>query len=206
LYDVMVELRRNGEVVATTTRKIGLRDLRPQRNSLYLDAKRWVLRGVHADQVSEPPLAWWEASAVRVISSIDVSWLDQASRDGVMSVVRLDNRTDWDEHTLRDIAQFASAAMVVLPNPAPLPGDIRLFVPNLLLAQRVSQEHPLAPWPHVAWMDVDSGDFAADVRTLELPIIAVRRGQFSSLADARTACDTLQADLAPLGQLAGYVV
>ena len=41
---------------------------------------------------------------------------------------------------------------------------------------------------------------------VDLPIVAVRRGRFASLAEARAGCDQLQADLAPLGQFAGYVV
>ena len=56
-------------------------------------------------------------------------------------------------------------------------------------------------------MNVGSVDeFAEHSRDITLPIIAVRRYHGSSLAEARAAIDTLQADLAPIGQFAGYVV
>ena len=48
--------------------------------------------------------------------------------------------------------------------------------------------------------------FAEQVTNLYRPIIAERRYRGTSLLEARAAIDTLQADLAPIGQFAGYVV
>jgi len=207
MYLATVELLRQGEVRETIKREIGLRDLRPQKNNLFLDAKRWVLRGVHGDGFANSPHDWRQASAVRITGSIDESWLIEAAGEGAMVVIRLDDPAQVDVHLLRRIARFTSAAMVVLPNPANLPDDVRLFAPNLLLAQQASAASPPAAWAHAAWVEMDSVEgFAGDAAGLSLPIIAVRRGRFDSLTVARAACDQLQADLAPLGQYAGYVV
>jgi hypothetical protein len=207
LYEVMIELRKNDQVVEVEKRWLGLRDLRPQRRSLFLDSKRWVLRGVHADSWAAEPLAWWEAGAVRIMSSLDREWLVGASRGGAMTAIQFDVHSEFDIHGLRRIAQQASAAVVLLPNPVALPDDVRLFAPNLVLAQQATAELQPATWAHAAW--VDAGDlttFQTAAESIDIPIIAVRRGHFDSLAEARAAIDALQADLAPMGQFAGYVV
>ena len=206
LYEVTVELLRDGDVAATERRQLALRNLKPQRNSLFLDGKRWVLRAIHADAPPET-LPWWEAGAARVTTMIDDAWLNSASRDGVLTVIQLEDHEELDVHLLRQISRYASAALVVVPSPVNLPDDVRLFAPNLLLAQQASPTQPLARWPHAAWVEADDlSSFTNVVGSLELPIIAVRRGSFASLAEARAAIDMLQADLAPIGQFAGYVV
>jgi hypothetical protein len=207
LYDVTVELRLNGEVQEAMTRKLGLRDLRPQTHHLFLDAKRFVLRGVHGDSFPTDPATWSEAVAVRVTRTVDEAWLAAASAHGVMTVIRLDETPDVDLQLLRRIATFASAAMVVLPSPVNLPDEVRLAVPNLLLAQHCNGDQPLASWAHAAWIEANSPDeFSRIVRDVALPVVVARPETFSSIGEARDACDRLQADLAPVGQFAGYVV
>src|SRR5689334_19006876 len=46
IYDVVVELRRGSETIATERREIGLRALGVRGRCFYLDGKKWVLRGV----------------------------------------------------------------------------------------------------------------------------------------------------------------
>lgn len=207
LYALTAVLERAGRPAETIRREFGIRDLRPQRTSLFFNAKRWVLRGTHDDTLTDRPADWREASAVRVADSLDEPWLTEAASEGAMAVLRLDAQPSVDVQLMRRLARFTALAIVVLPNPVDLPTDIRLAAPNLLLAQVVDARRPPAAWAHVAWIDILVGEPPAlEAHSFGLPVIAARRGRFDCLAAARAACDALQADLAPLGQFAGYVV
>lgn len=205
LYDVTMELRRNNDVVEVEKRRIGIRDLRPQRQNLLLDAKRCVLRGTwHTD---EEPLNWWNEATTRVMDRFEMPWLEQASKDGVLTIIDAEAYAKIDFSYLRQVAKYASAAMVIVPNPCPLPEDVRLVAPNLLFAQRWNADKPLAAWAHVCWaaaQQIVSGEL--QVASIALPLIAERKSTHATLAEARAACDTLQAELAPFGQFAGYMV
>jgi hypothetical protein len=207
LYDVTVELRREGQTVATTQRKLGLRDLRPQKQGLYLDGKRFVVRGVHGDGLTADIAAWWEEAAVRITQHYDPAALHQASAAGVMTVLRLDAGAAVDVRLLRQVAQHAAVAVAVLPGEAQLPENVRSLVPNLLLAQRLSGTEPVAAWTQVVWLEnARLPEGLTGFQAPSLPVFAVRPERFDSLARARAACDVLQADLAPYGQFAGYIV
>jgi hypothetical protein len=216
LYDVAIELLRDGMPHSKLTRRIGLRDLRPQRSDLLLDAKRIVLRGMECDH-DQSPAAWRDASAVRVLNRIDDPWLEQADSQGVFTIVRLDELDVIDAPLLRQVARHACVALVVLSATSRLPENVRLVAPNLLLAQRLADKEPIAkepvakepvaPWAHVAWIEAnDRLRFARLARGVSLPIVAVKTGSFPSLSEARQACDSLQAELASAGQFAGYIV
>ena len=84
------------------------------------------------------------------------------------------------------------------------------IAPNLLLAQRIGPGDTPAiyEWAELAVITAESLDhFASVSNTLAVPILAERRLAVPQpIASARAECDTLQRDLAPLGQFAGYIV
>lgn len=49
-YQVQVELRRGKAVIDTVERELAIRNFGPRGKSLFLEGKRWVLRGVHVEQ------------------------------------------------------------------------------------------------------------------------------------------------------------
>ena len=101
----------------------------------------------------------------------------------------------------------------VLLKPLPYPHPDQLVglwhtAPGVNITDLNSAPLSIQPWAQLLVRDADNPQqFATDVKESELPILARRRlSQSSPLIQARVACDQLQADLAPLGDFAGYLV
>ena len=92
---------------------------------------------------------------------------------------------------------------------ADLPADIHDAAPNLLLAQHILAGEPpdLKPWAQLALAELSNpAQFVRTAAQCRSPLIACRNGQPDSLPAGRLACDILQRDLAPYGDVAGYIV
>src|SRR6185503_6095473 len=64
IYDVTVNLLRGTELIASARREIGLRSLGVRGRNLFLNGKRWVLRGVSANTTTaSSPSEWHEVQA-----------------------------------------------------------------------------------------------------------------------------------------------
>ena len=211
IYEAHISLLRGQEVIATAQRQIGLRWLGCREGSFVWQGKRWVLRGVSAGSSEEnAPRQWQEAAACLVTREPADEQLAEASRDGALTVV------DWSAHEnvtgaqLRHIAGFPAVAVVVLAEGSLADESALRAVPNLILAQSLvpGHHHAVMPWAKVFWACAQNPQALAQfAATADLPIVAVRTLQSPvPLGDARSACDNLQRDLAPLGQFAGYVV
>lgn len=188
----------------------GIRRFGVLGKTFYLDGKCWVIRGVFDEERTAQMTDWRAAGAVRVVSSISAlpgqqEILREATLSGVVVVVRLGEKTN--SFPLKTIADYACSPLVVLPQDARMTRRHRNDTPNLLFAQRLEDRAMPDDWADAVWLEfTEIQDFARRIDGIDLPIIAVRRGHFASLNAARAAIDTLQADLAPIGQFAGYVV
>jgi hypothetical protein len=214
IYDVTVNVLRGTEIIATERREIGLRNLGVRGRYFAVDAKRWVLRGIHAaSAASKDPADWHAALGVLVLPSAHPrrdQWLAEASRGGTIAAVVVEARAAEFASLLRQLARFPAVSLVAARGS--LPPDFRLtdHAPNLLLAQVFGRGDPLtiAPWAQVAWAQaVDPLLLARVAELAEVPVVADRPLPSPLPIDtARAACDVLQRDLAPSGQFAGYVV
>ncbi len=206
LYQASVQLRSGGDVLATTDRLFGFRALGAVDRKLFYHGKRWVLRGVRRNELSSVPLTGWHASdVVMVVRRPDDTLCAQASRIGVLVVAELDAH-DLDE--IRRLARWPAVAMVVLPTDTTV--DLDGLAHNLLLAAKIDPHQAWAtpPWAQIALCEVTAGDKRIpEITDSPLPTIVsqVADRPFSSIAEARAACDHLQRDLAP-HDLAGYIV
>ena len=207
LYEFWIE-DPLGQVPPLHRSAFGIRQFGPRGSSLLLDARLWVPRGIHGDQATESLEVWREQAAVRVTQRFDAALFAEASRTGVMIVYEATSGSvDEISSLLVELADFAAVAMVLFPSGIHLPDAVRKVAPNVVLAQRVDRREELSSWAQVAWASAANPDQLAQLATeLSLPIIVERRYLGDSLAAARAACDELQAELAPLGQFAGYVV
>jgi len=198
---------REGQFDSFAVARVGLRHFGVKGKNLFWDSKRFVVRGVVEESIANEALATWRDLGAAIVSKHRRgSLLTDASEFGVLCIVLLE-KEQANEVVLRSIAQHASAAIAVLPANAALSENVQVFCPNLVLAQRVEETSRLAPWAQIAWVGAkDTAWFAQQAAGLSLPIIAVRHYHGDSLAEARAAIDQLQADLAPIGQFAGYVV
>jgi hypothetical protein len=214
LYHVHVELLQRGEVLETADRLIGIRSFGPRGRSLFLDGKRWVLRGVHRDRAPSADLEDWHAeSAAMIADAPDDELCRQASHRGVLLIARIAGSQDDVALQLRRLARWPAVAVAVVASNIPATANLRNAAPNIELAQPFScgAKVELAPWASLAVCEVDDIDqFAYQTGHASLgsfPIMAVRRlAGVHPLAAARAACDRLQRDLARIGDFAGYVV
>ena len=87
--------------------------------------------------------------------------------------------------------------------------ELRLAARNTLLAQRFARadaaKQPV-PWAHLLWWEIDASEAPTALPPHDIPIIVYRPDSKNATIDeSRRACDRLQADVASLGDLSGYV-
>lgn len=210
IYDVTVNLLRGAEIVATERREIGLRSLGVRGRNLFLEGKRWVLRGVHDRSATATlPRAWHEVSAVYVTKTATHDNLAEGSQFGAMSMVDFDGELAVDDQ-LRSLARQPGVAIAIIRGNPPVDFKRADAAPNLLLAQPIGRHDLLVrkPWAHLMLAETVEPMLLRQVAALgEIPILVSRPLAAPLPIDqARAACDTLQRDLAPLGQFAGYIV
>lgn len=206
LYDVHVEVRQGGNVVGTITRQIGIRQLGARGRFFYQNGKRWTLRAAHA----EPPfdlLAWHDAPLALHTSSASDEVCDEASRGGVMLLVDVTDERALEQVVLR-LARHASVAMLVLAETASAEDVQHLgqLAPNVLFASRVASGDA-AQLSTSRDALIISAENLLSYAPLGIPVIVERRANTTlPPVERRRACDHLQADVASLGDFAGYLV
>jgi hypothetical protein len=209
LYDVTIELRRDGAVIETATRTIGVRPLAVAGRHLVYGGKTWVLRAIRCDAPAEAilqPCREHAAALLAPAASLDEKLLTQASEEGVLVIAEISAGSA--EAELARLSRNAAVAIGVLP---PGWGAIESAAPgNILLAHHLvqGQSEPPPDDARLVMGEVkDSAGFAAWVQSLNRPAIAFRPlVKWSDVAAARAECDRLQRDLAAYGQFAGYIV
>jgi hypothetical protein len=202
-------------VPAVQSRLCGIRRLGVHGTSIYLDAKRIVVRGIHIDtpRIEDLKAAREAASALYLEEPSD-AFLQEASEEGALLAVGLGERMPQDKliAELVRLGRWPAVALVVLDSDVPVGKELRLAVRNTLLAQRVAGAQVLpvgfCPWAHLLWWHVDIPVTAVTALPRhDLPIIVYRpRTKTATIFELRRACDRLQADVALLGDFAGYFV
>jgi hypothetical protein len=190
--------------------EFGIRRFAARDKHFYLDGRRWVARGIcetSPEQASEPITSFREQAAVCITTAKHApERLRSAAHEGVVVFV---DATGIPRETLpaelQRWAKYPSLFLVLLDKAPPIE-KLKSSLPNLLFAQRLFPNQPPEPWADVAWFELQESFPPTSLTYLPIPTIIKRSGRWSSLAEARAACDQLQADLAPLGQFAGYVV
>ncbi len=189
-----------------TERTLGLRRLGVRNRHLHFDGKRFVLRAVRTRQFEIASQFARETWTALVVENPADELCEFASRQGVLLFADLTIAADVSDlgTELRRLARWPAVAIALLRGTANLPPEIRARIPNLLLAQSVSENDPIAPWAQLAFVEsTDLSKFAQ----LTIPIIAVRQlSEPISIEQSRAACDALQSELASHGDFAGYVV
>ncbi len=211
-------------------RLIGIRRLGVIGRSLYLDAKRWVARGVcrdHADISDLPAARECFGRSPRSIARRRLLPRSQPPRRTAVRGPKLQTRPQLLPE-IRRLGQWPAVFAIILDPSLPIGPDHRAAARNTLFAvtwPRFSETRNArstgsvpaslgeaclrAPdWAQLAICPVESTEtFAEAVRDCPIPILAIRQSAANlSLPEARAACDRLQFDLAPLGDFAGFLV
>ena len=213
LYDLEATVSYSNGKQEEFSSSIGIKRWECGLQSFRLECKRYVLRGCLMENIStESVLAAREAETTLIVECADDSFLASAAEIGIGIGLDLQNeqgslseviaRVDWSPAVL--FAIVSQNQFDQLPNDA------------------WPENFPLVPClPHDFTLDqhleYQREAYCFDLGTkrqplewtsmLSRPIIAIRRGvDFSNLQEARSACDRLQAELAPEFDLAGYFV
>ncbi|MDX1946552.1 MAG: hypothetical protein SFU86_14215 [Pirellulaceae bacterium] len=210
IYDVIVNVLRGTEIIATARREVGLRPLGTRGRDLLYAGKRVVLRGVSTTSTSAKlPRDWHETSAVYVAGDPSDEALAEASQWGALAVVHLPASGDEAVARLRKLAEFPAAAIAIPLGDMPADFQKSAVCPNLLLGQFLGpdQAFHVEPWADLLVISADSPDHLQTAAALDKPVIVARYlEQPLDISAARAACDELQRDLAPISQFAGYIV
>ena len=214
LYRVRVELRRGADVLAAADRMFGIRRLGVKGRNLFLEGKRFVIRGVGADSTSEHDLvAWRAADAAMIIRQPSDDVCRQASEQGVLLLAEIRPDIPDPLAELRRLSRWPAVGVAILDSSTCMvaSSDLRAAARNLLLAQRtgsaVISAEPLCDWAQLIVAETTPDPLALNARLSHIPIIVrCALAKPVSLPSARAACDLLQRDLAPVGDFAGYVV
>ncbi len=226
-YEVEIELMRGGECVVRDLRRLGIRRFGPRGKSLYLNTRRYVLRGIHAmavdstaangsgtdDELASDLEGWRRSGAAIVIDNPSDALCDAASRQGVLIVARIDAKRA--EAQLRRLSRWASVAIVVIDGviDAQVKSEGTIWhaaAPNVVLAQSLApgRQIPPTPWAQLALCEFHGvGGIGEPLGDPSLPIVACRSlAGRHTLQAARAACDSLQRVLSAAGLFAGYIV
>lgn len=207
LYEVSVELHRDGAESLVVRRQLGFKAIRVGERYLLREGKPWVPRGVVVKWVSEADyLAARSEQLFVVLPTITEATLDWASRQGAYVAATFSGTSDQIASQLRQFNAWPAALVAIIDCSAGV--DYREVTPNLLLAQVVNDECRLQPWSQALWAADTIG--AAHLRKclgFGKPVFVFRHDERQpSLLEVRKSCDALQRDLAPIGQFAGYFV
>ena len=198
---------------AVVRRPFGIRRLGVHRTSIYLDAKRFVFRGVHLDAPKIEDLkAAREATSALYLEKPSDAFLQEASEEGVFLAVHFGKKTSQDKliAELARIAKWPAMAIAVLNHDVLAGKELRLAARTMLLAQRITgadaSATSLSSWAHLLWCVAGREEAAIISPPRILPVIVCRpAAEAATIAERRRNCDHLQADLVPLGDFAGYL-
>lgn len=211
--------KSGGAATVANDRPFGIRRLGVDGTSIYLDTRRFVFRGVRRDTAEVNDLKEARSTAaVLYVSNPGDDFLREASEEGVLLAVDLTSERGDSlprsvgggdiADALSRLARFPAAAIVILNADVPFAKKLRLAARNTLLAQRATSVLPpsLAAWAHVAWWEIDDPHEHRSSPP-NVPIVVYREArETTTIGEGRRACDRLQAELADLGDFAGYFV
>ena len=211
LYQVNLQLKLGAETLAETSHPFGIRPLGVRGTSFVYAGKRWVLRGGLNVKSDLDFSRWHEAEAAMLVDSPKDAWCAEADRVGVMLAARLDLHTANASIAVRQLIHHASVGMLVcnLNQLANLSHTLPAKTNCILIQELItSPSAPVHPRAQALLVEASSPTALANTReTSTLPIIAYRSDRsIGEPAQIRAACDRLQADLAPYGDFAGYLV
>lgn len=234
LYRLTARLVADGQAVAATSRRIGLRRSGVRGRSLWLEGRRWVPRGIACDPQSCDLAMMRDASSAAVVADPPESLLASADEAGVaiIAVPEARDGRSFDAADLVDrIAAWAmhpSVVITALPHSftdahvTAVAANARRIKGTMLLACVVPGASPppdeIPAGIDCACVAIDEGGLPHDAwrdAAPAVPLIAWRRGGAGEQA-GRSDCDRLQAALAAWGladgrthqpwDWAGYVV
>jgi hypothetical protein len=211
----LYEVRRTDFQADGETHCFGLRQLIAHGRNLRLGGERIVLRGAACQGLDADTASRAHAAECSVaLSATDEFEFSEASRLGAL--VLLDaTRFDGDLATLLERISWQPGVAVVTLSRERL--ELARELPGRAAGVLLAQQFDSLAWGDansmasgvavIVAMLADGERPPAWMATCGRPVVATRRGTaYADFEEARAACDSLQAELAPEFDLAGYFV
>ncbi|HTN76019.1 MAG TPA: hypothetical protein VL096_12260 [Pirellulaceae bacterium] len=211
LYSAHIELRSVDATLSATERVIGLKAWGARGRFFYDQGKRVVIRGHMRSSDDGSELLQWHDTPLDMLAINPCDALcDEASRIGVRIIACLDEQQHQVAVELRRLARHAAVTIVAMRGSLTIDKQLQQLAPNLLLARWLAIDDAPTSNDQAEAIIAEVGEpstFADKFKHVTCPVVACRTlGSTIDLVAARAAADQLQADLAPHGDFAGYVV
>ena len=212
LYKLGVEVAEDGVTILSINSSIGFRFLGTDGPHLRFDNRRWVLRGTSAAMIGGDIPSWREARLAVLVDAPSNQYCEHAAREGLIVVARLAGPESQLLAQLRSVSRSPAVASAILPRHSIGERDLRDTANNLLLGQQFQAAEPVhvATWADLAFCEIEQSSMPRQESGDPIPLIAMRKSEAGvapgDASAVRAQCDQLQHDLAPLGDLAGYVI
>ena len=216
-YRVKLELTSGNEALARTERWLGLRPLSVRGRGLHFDGANWVLRAAEKTLAPGAALSQWrEESMAMIVASPDDELCEAASQIGVLLVAELSGSAKHINAELQRLSRHAAVGMAIVTPTEPLDAGVRQAAGGIILVQRIGNISGSASvvsiseptWRQAVLVDASNPAIVQQVAAgSSLPVLVeLKTPPCATLAAARRACDTLQADTATLGAISGYIL
>ena len=190
-------------------RPFGIRRLGVWRQSIFLDAKRHVLRSVSRETFNEQSVHEVTDRSTAILLPIPSdSFCREASEAGILVVADLSRSSPARlTELILNLARWPAVVAIILDSAVQSTTELRSAAKNTLLAARILDvAHKPPAWADCILWQIDHG-VPATRPQFDVPVLAYRPTEpHGTIEQGRAACDRLQADLAPLGDFAGYCV
>jgi hypothetical protein len=226
IYDVTVELRKGADTIASEVRQIGFKPLGISGRFFTWEGKPWILRGALNQTVNADGLSDWQDRSTSILFTEPPTddQLEAASTRGVLCwlLMPIFDSTRTMKNAMWSLSAFPSVAGYLILTEGPedeVPRILLECAPNVLKGIALGNPTKVPPAQrHRIFHQVklESGtSLHQGLASDDYPLIIVREEPvgrrnkstpFISIERARAAADRLQADLAPHGQFAGYIV
>jgi hypothetical protein len=208
LYEALVEARLASGELHPLVHTFGLRRLEVAGRSFRLERKRSVFRGAVQSDLSDANLGTaHNADATLIARDASEAELLRADEIGARLIIDM-SRSQGDLQRLGpDISWHPSVHALFVSEGNRLDKGSRVPLGLAIDVLRGSSEAAAGAADFVAIYLNANERPPAWVARLDKPVIVIRRGTaYADIQRARSACDALQAELAPEFDLAGYFV
>jgi len=219
-YRLKLELTSGSDLLARTERWLGLRPLTVRGRNLNFDGANWVPRAADRALVPGTELSQWrEESLAMIVASPDDELCEMASQIGVLLVAELNGSANHIIAELQRLSRHAAVGLAIVTSTEPLDASVRHAAGGIILIQCIGNPSSATgsasafsisapPWRQALLVDASNPTLVEQVAAgSSLPVLVERTtARCATLAAARRACDTLQADMAGHGNFAGYLI
>jgi hypothetical protein len=190
LYRIEVQYRRGeAQTVETARFERGLRRCEIRNSALFIDGERTIIRGISWNEFSSEP-SWNDLRATRtslIVSAFDEEFLLKCSKHGISIFV---TATDAQQLTKSvEAAEFPAFCGFIAAGQ----GNIQSQTATTTYQARVT-------------VATHSTDASARSNHMVFAVSQTKHSQAIDWAEKRKACDALQAEVATIGEFAGYIV